>query len=74
MFKGYLNDDPRYVDYYQEKNPNVQNGNSSSMGSTATFYLDDETFKTFEDKLPITTFTYEKNANGTFNLKSVTIK
>lgn len=46
-FKGYLNDDPRYVDYYQEKNPNVQNGNSSSMGSTATFYLDDETFKTY---------------------------
>ena len=32
------------------------------------------TFKTFEDKLPITTFTYEKNADGTFNLKSVIIK
>ena len=46
-FKGYLNDDPRYLDYYQEKNKDVTNGTSSSMGSTATFYIDEETFKTY---------------------------
>ena len=46
-FQGYLNDDPRYLDYYQDKQKGVINGNTSSMGSTATFYMDEETGKAY---------------------------
>jgi len=46
-FKGYLNDDERYLEYYQEFNPDVVNGTNSAMGSKATFYIDMDTYKTY---------------------------
>ena len=70
------------IPYKYYKNTQDANNNTNVIfelqaidenGETAPL-LNDETFKIFEDKLPITTFTYEKNADGTFNLKSVTIK
>lgn len=36
--------------------------------------MNDTYFEQFESKLPVTTFTYEKNSNGTFNLKSISVK
>lgn len=46
-FKGYLSGDEKYAEYYQEKDTSVINGNSSSMGSTARFYVDAATRKTY---------------------------
>lgn len=46
-FQAYLNDDDEYTEYYQEYNPSVQNGNTSSMGEKAKFYTDSETGKTY---------------------------
>lgn len=56
------------------------NVNDSNNGENILYEFDDygdmndEIFKTFEEKVPTTTFTYEKNSDGTFNLKSITIK
>lgn len=36
--------------------------------------MNDEYFKTFENELPTTTFVFEKNNDGTFNLKNITVK
>ena len=46
-FQAYLNDDDEYTEYYQEYNPSVQNGNTSTMGEKAKFYTDSETGKTY---------------------------
>lgn len=46
-FKGYINNDEKYADYYQEYNPDVVNGTGSSMGNTARFYMDSNTYKTY---------------------------
>ena len=46
-FIEYLNGNPDYAEYYQEKDSNVTYGTSSSMGGKATFYTDEETGKTY---------------------------
>ena len=46
-FIEYLNNNSDYNDFYQEKNPSVNYGTGSSMGSKATFYTDKTTGKTY---------------------------
>lgn len=46
-FRGFLNGEERYADFYQEKKAGVINGTTSSMGSTATFYVNRDHKKTY---------------------------
>ena len=46
-FRAFLNGDENYQDFYQQYNPDVENGTTSSMGSTATFYVNREHQKTY---------------------------
>lgn len=46
-FLKYLEGDKDYREYYQEKNPNISYGTTSSMGNTARFYTDKATNKTY---------------------------
>ena len=44
------------------------------LNDVVGYDITEELFKTIEDKVPVTTFTYEKNSNGTFNLKSIVVE
>ena len=46
-FKGYLNGEEKYQNYYQEKVIGKNYGTSSAMGAKATFYIDFNTRKTY---------------------------
>ena len=46
-FIEYLNGNPDYAEYYQEKDPFKIYGNTSSMGNKARFYTDATTKKTY---------------------------
>ena len=46
-FRAFLSGNPDFAEFYQERKSGVTYGNSSSMGSAATFYTDDKTGKTY---------------------------
>lgn len=71
-FIEYINGNPDYAEYYQEKDRNVNYGTSSSMGGKATFYTDEETGKTyfaaFGESMPDLNYQSESLVNGIYDV------
>ena len=61
--------------YYKSYEDSVKNQNPilGEIDSDTEIELTDDLYKTIEDKLPVTTFTFTKKNSNTYNLESVTI-